>query len=790
VQAKFPGATVIASTLDAYIEALYTVKDQLPVISREVGDSWIWGCAQDPTKLQQMRALMRARVASAASAATEDEEARDAAAYNFSRQLLKGSEHTWGIHVGTYGKFLNGPYTNAEFHAQRSESATNKTLQYIVDFETAWIGQRKLTVEYPLEAVLPPHPLGVRAAAEFAKFDAAASVAPDPIAEGFKPATGAIDAPRSKLAGWCDITLSATDGSIVHLATTTSSSKAWANATHPLALLRYQSLVADDMTAWRKEYLIQDCPSEYGKPGCMSATPTPTRHLDPPTPLALWEKSDPVSGDVTLLLKSSFSALLHESYGAPSTVWTRFEIPSQSADVTTGVEITFTFVNKTTTRLPEAMFVTMNPVSLVAAPPAPTPPPPPPPTPPSSAPQRGTVSVAAAAPGETQVTLTVTFATPFPAGKTPVVVVTPLQGSGGGGVNNNATFLAALRLVTPTNFEVTMQIVGDTHPSWTQEATLAYVAALPGQLPSVSYGAGAFAAAGEIGSQMDKAKVMKSIQLKFPTTGCSVAAAAAQSETNVVLTPRTTRGASSVDMFALAVSNVSCSGATVTATRAVDPKSSDVFWGEDLQFDYFVFVGATTQLGTSRVQVQRGDAAVSITAAVATVDVKFTTPFSTAPSLLASAEINVSTADGRSVAVSIVSVDASGFTAVLEILAARKPGRSAAAAAVYREGETRIARRRLGSTSSNSVAATTAAMLQWVASTDGTSPTAPPTAPPTPGPAIEGSLWGMDKLGELVDPLNLVGASPACLPLTRCCIRARSHSPPLPLLFSFLIRNK
>ena len=102
----FPNATVIASTLDAYVEELYTVKDLLPVITyaiclprhftlnsqmffyevvlrsayvfsiqnrkvvrmmrtlmklceilgcrQEVGDSWIWGCAQVSTVIYQL----------------------------------------------------------------------------------------------------------------------------------------------------------------------------------------------------------------------------------------------------------------------------------------------------------------------------------------------------------------------------------------------------------------------------------------------------------------------------------------------------------------------------------------------------------------------------------------------------------------------------------------------------------------------------------------------------------------------------------------------------------------
>jgi hypothetical protein len=97
------------------------VKAGLPVVTAEVGDTWIWGCAQDPRKMQQLRAMMRARAlygerlngTDTLPSASDDfynrensntreatttatiEEAEADAAYDFSREMLKGSEHTW-----------------------------------------------------------------------------------------------------------------------------------------------------------------------------------------------------------------------------------------------------------------------------------------------------------------------------------------------------------------------------------------------------------------------------------------------------------------------------------------------------------------------------------------------------------------------------------------------------------------------------------------------------------------------------------------------------------------------
>ena len=58
---RFPGAEIVASSLDDYARALLKVKDGLPVITGELGDTWIHGVGTDPTKVSQFRALSRLR---------------------------------------------------------------------------------------------------------------------------------------------------------------------------------------------------------------------------------------------------------------------------------------------------------------------------------------------------------------------------------------------------------------------------------------------------------------------------------------------------------------------------------------------------------------------------------------------------------------------------------------------------------------------------------------------------------------------------------------------------------
>ena len=531
----------------------------------------------------------------------------------------------------------------------------------------------------------------------------------------------------------------------------------------------------------------------------MLAKPTPTHQLLPPTPTKLWIKNVSSSANVELLLRSAFAPQLHDNYGAPSTVWTRFEIEADLPGKTRGIEIEVTLINKTSTRLPEAMFFTHNPRPLFGVSPPPPPPPTPPPPPPgTSSVQRGLVPLQPPGGDARMVTVPVTFAVPFSPGVTPVVVATPLQGSTGGGANNNATFLAVVREISSAGFTVSVEVVGE-DALWNQESTVSYIAAAPGHmamLAAAEKNAAAAAAAapstpvaaiaghGDIGAMLNKTKdpATKTISFTFPQAskstlspalrGCSTArvggagagaGAGGPPTVSLVLTPQTSRGAANTDVYALSVVDVSCSGATIVATRVCSGTSScDSFWGQDLQFNYIAFIppsnpatvanghagGAAVPPPTamfSPAGVQSGSTTVQLDRA-ASVTITFPTSFpaNANPTVLASAALAPSdSGSGQNVALSTVAVDSNGFTVALEMIQPRHPHTAATARGV------------------RSVDSTTSVVVTvfWVADGgggQGPPPPPPPPPNPTPIPHGTGSLWAMDKLGELVSPLNLV----------------------------------
>ncbi|GHA25356.1 hypothetical protein GCM10007989_21280 [Devosia pacifica] len=91
---QYPDAEIVASTLDAFGEAMWARREQFPIITEEIGDSWIYGAASDPLKLTKFRALQQ----------LHDGWANDMTAERlaFARGLAMVAEHTWGVDIKTY----------------------------------------------------------------------------------------------------------------------------------------------------------------------------------------------------------------------------------------------------------------------------------------------------------------------------------------------------------------------------------------------------------------------------------------------------------------------------------------------------------------------------------------------------------------------------------------------------------------------------------------------------------------------------------------------------------------
>ena len=231
---------------------LESKKDQLPVVTGELADGWIYGIASDPIKLQRMRELARARrswVAAGAEAAHPAELAR------FTLLSTKNSEHTWGIHnAAVTDAALTTGWDNAAFHAARL-----KAVNPYAAVERAWRQQRSFGIDAAVSS-LAGTPLHQDLLSRFA------SMAPFSPTEGSPVISGAVTPPasgfvplttynRTGVGDWLDLAVDPVTGALIHLAPTRSGAASWASPSHPIALLQYQTLVEADLIAWRAGFL-------------------------------------------------------------------------------------------------------------------------------------------------------------------------------------------------------------------------------------------------------------------------------------------------------------------------------------------------------------------------------------------------------------------------------------------------------------------------------------------------------------------------------------------------------
>lgn len=118
-------ATVIASTLDVFGAEMWKRREEFPIITEEIGDSWIHGTATDPQKLARFRALQRLYDG------WEPSQARRA----FGRGLSQVAEHTWGVDIKTYLRD-DKAWDRPDFEAAR------KTDYRFAYTEQSWAEQR------------------------------------------------------------------------------------------------------------------------------------------------------------------------------------------------------------------------------------------------------------------------------------------------------------------------------------------------------------------------------------------------------------------------------------------------------------------------------------------------------------------------------------------------------------------------------------------------------------------------------------------------------------------------
>ncbi len=363
LQAAYPNARVIASTLDAFSVGAVAARADLPILEQEIGDSWIHGVASDPLLTARLRALLRLRTEWVASGALVPGTPECDA---FSDGLLLVPEHTWGEDLKTYlPDYAN--YDKTAFQRARAadvvdpvensdefdvyawaylEHPSPQGLSYSA-FEASWAEQRA-HLDRALAALSPERRTDALAAIEGTR--------PGTTAPSTDPAV-AIELAETHALGAYRVRFGE-DGALVGLAD--ADGIEWADPRHPLAAYRYQTFDERDEARWLREY-CRDLDEnafwavpDQSKPGLAIAESMPATTFSPRVISA--HRVDDAAGS-TVVLALALPEQACDEWGGPRDIRLSYLFPAGPGPIS----ITLDLLGKDASRLPEASWLGFRP---------------------------------------------------------------------------------------------------------------------------------------------------------------------------------------------------------------------------------------------------------------------------------------------------------------------------------------------------------------------------------------------------------------------------------------------
>ncbi|MDQ2712766.1 MAG: DUF5054 domain-containing protein, partial [Acidobacteriota bacterium] len=94
---QFPMARIVATNLNTIAKAVQPASGHFPLLTQEIGDTWIYGIGSDPGKVARYRELSRLRLEWLSRGAFKPGDPVDIA---FSSKLILATEHNWGLDTG------------------------------------------------------------------------------------------------------------------------------------------------------------------------------------------------------------------------------------------------------------------------------------------------------------------------------------------------------------------------------------------------------------------------------------------------------------------------------------------------------------------------------------------------------------------------------------------------------------------------------------------------------------------------------------------------------------------
>ena len=333
---QFPKARVSAANLSEIALAVEPYKANLPVVTQEIGDTWIYGVASDPVKVARYREVMRLRKEWVSQGKLKVGDSTD---LRLLRRLVLPAEHTWGVDTKRLKDYVH---------------YTPKALARVVDSsrfkwaESSWAEKRK-DIDQAVESL----PATLRSEAE-ARLRTLQPKAPD--RSGLNSHTEGSEIETIHFTVALD-----PDTGAIHRLRAKDGGRDWAAADHPLGLFSYQTLSAKDYEDYRAAYIIAKtwwAPMDFGKPGIEKFGAESRVWL--PRVAGCW--AGQVGGGFRILTELQITDA--EAEGADRVSWPK-QILSDLLfpDSEPAVQVDFTCLGKAANRLPEAMWLSFLPMT-------------------------------------------------------------------------------------------------------------------------------------------------------------------------------------------------------------------------------------------------------------------------------------------------------------------------------------------------------------------------------------------------------------------------------------------
>jgi len=335
LHALYPEAQIISTDLSTIATILEPVRSRLPVVTKELGDTWIYGVGADPGKVARYRELCRLRREWLARGIFKCGDAQDLA---FVSKLILATDHNWGLSVG---RFLRHP----EIYSPKELAAARQTFPEFKKMDAGWV-EKRADIDSAVAAL--PEVFRAEAVARLQTL-----VPKPPRNSGLTPL-----APTTEIEGaHFVLSLDPSTGSILRLKDR-ETGREWASPQHLLASFHYQTYTAEDFDRFTRSFNTRTAGYDFSKPG-MNKYPLQSRTWQPVVQEMFITESAQEHRILSELRMPEVDAALADLVGWPDRLTMEIRLPKADSVV----HIALQCFNKPANRLAEAMWLSFSPAA-------------------------------------------------------------------------------------------------------------------------------------------------------------------------------------------------------------------------------------------------------------------------------------------------------------------------------------------------------------------------------------------------------------------------------------------